>query len=162
MLTAERLRAALHYDPATGVFEWLVSRPNCRAGDVAGCPTRYGYVYVGLDGRKYMAHQLAWLWMTGAWPAIRLDHRDLDKANNRWTNLRQATRSQNGANTKVSRKSASGLKGITQDKRSGRWYAAITVNQKRRKLGGHDTAEAAHAAYVKAAAEAFGEFARAA
>ena len=74
MITAERLREALDYDSDTGLFTWRVDRYSGKnkvqvsAGEVAGCCNSDGYRWVGIDSRRYTAHRLAWLWMTGRWP----------------------------------------------------------------------------------------------
>lgn len=99
ILTQARLKELLHYDPETGVWTRLVATSNSiRIGDVAG-GVNHGYVRISVDGRKYSAHRLAFLYQTGAWPSAEVDHWNLDKADNSWGNLRGATRSQNIANT---------------------------------------------------------------
>jgi hypothetical protein len=104
-ITAERLRQLLHYDPERGVFTWL-SRPaerswNTRfAGTRAGTINGLGYVVIGILGRRYKAHRLAWLYVHGEWPGRELDHINCDKSDNRIANLRPATRSQNIARIK--------------------------------------------------------------
>lgn len=98
--------------------------------------------------------------MTGEWPADMIDHKNRDRTDNRWENLREATRSQNNANRRAS--STHGFKGATFNRRQGRWMAQTKVNGKRVYLGYYDTPEEAHAAYVAAAERYFGEFARAA
>lgn len=91
MLTAERLREVLEYDPAIGVFRWLI-KPcgQISIGDIAGCRHGEGYVQIRVIGRIYLAHRLAWLYMTGEWPISLIDHRNLDRSDNRWSNLREA------------------------------------------------------------------------
>ena len=96
--------------------------------------------------------------MKGKWCSQVIDHRDGDPSNNRWTNLRSATRSQNSANKRLYRSNACGLKGVCRE-RSG-WRATIYKNGRRRHLGNFPTPQEAHAAYVKAARKLFGEFAR--
>lgn len=164
MLTAERLRELLVYDPATGVFRWLAGGAKHSAGDVAGCVKPDGkrfYRYIGIDYRVYVAHRLAWLYMTGAWPAGEIDHRDTDGTNNRWGNLRSATRSQNAANRGAQSNSFSGLKGAFRDRR-GRWRSSIQYGGRRLHIGSFATPEEAHAAYLEKAKQLFNEFARAA
>ncbi|MCC6776684.1 MAG: HNH endonuclease [Hyphomicrobiales bacterium] len=159
----KRLRELLHYDPKTGIFTWKVTINNkTRAGAAAGCRDGHAYHLIGVDGRLYVAHRLAWLWMTGAWPEADIDHRNLDKKDNRWSNLRAATRSGNMANTGARADNTSGLKGVTWDKHRNKWLAQIRVNGKNKFLGRFECLEAAHAAYVAKAKEMFGEFARAA
>lgn len=68
-LTAERLRQIVSYDPVTGVFAWAVRRSSRAAGARAGSVDSNGYRYIKIDGRWYMAQQLAWLYVKGEWPA---------------------------------------------------------------------------------------------
>ena len=154
MLDSARLRRIVSYDPETGVFT--------RAGKVAGCRQSAGYTHVRIEGERYLAHRLAWMYVTGEWPDGDIDHANGVRSDNRWVNLRLATRSQNNANMKVNGRNLSGLKGVKFDKRDGRFYAAITIDRKTRRLGGYATAELAHAAYFAAAKEVYGDFARSA
>jgi hypothetical protein len=160
-ITRARLREVLQYDSATGEFHWLkrLSRP-IRVGDVAGALEINGYWKISIKGRQYRAHHLAWFYMTGKWCPGCIDHRDGDRANNRWDNLRRATRSQNCANRRRPRNNKCGFKGVTRME-SGRWRAAIHKLGQRHHLGTFPTPQAAHAAYMTAARKLFGEFARA-
>ena len=108
----------------------------------------------------YNEHQLAWLYMTGRWGRPTIDHRDGDVTNNRWSNLRRATASQNNANRGRPRNNTSGYKGVYRGRRPGQWCAHIGRNRRTIHLGTFPTAQAAHAAYVAAARKLFGEFAR--
>jgi hypothetical protein len=162
-LTAERLRELLHYNPETGIFTRLVrTARRVRVGDIAGSLNRGGYWQIAVDGRSYLAHRLAWFYMTGKWPTGDLDHHNLCGSDNSWTNLRQATDSQNNANRRLRSTNTSGLKGVSWSKARSKWHARIKINGKDRHLGFSDCRAAAHFAYVIAADEAFGEFARAA
>jgi hypothetical protein len=158
-VTRARLRALLRYDRETGEFHWL-KRMNgrIRAGDLAGTLTEEGYRRIWIEGRHYRAHRLAWLYITGEWCPLLIDHRDGNPSNNRWNNLRRATSSQSNANRRVPRNNACGLKGVSQDR--GRWRARIHKNGQKHHLGIFPTPQAAHAAYAKAARQLFGEFAR--
>jgi hypothetical protein len=164
-ITVERLREVLHYEPTTGVFTWLVYRGRkAKAGFVAGTTGAQGYRQIIVDGAHYKANCLAWLYMTGKWPTGDVDHRDTDRLNDKWGNLRKATRSQNAANRKRHHNNSSGFKGVhfRKDRASRPWAASIGVNYHRHHLGFFETAQEAHAAYVAAAIKHFGEFARAA
>ena len=156
-----RLLSMLVYDPLTGVFTWRVSRGGCTSGDVVGgCPNEDGYLLVKLDGRVYKAHRLAFFYMTGEWPANDIDHWDRNPANNRWTNLRPATRSQNAANGPRRINNTSGFKGVSLHKRLGKFRADIAIGGKKIYLGLFDDPAEAHAAYCAKAAELYGAFAR--
>lgn len=159
-LTAERLREALNYDPATGIFIWRIPRGGQFAGVEAGTLHVKGYITIYVDNWAYLAHRLAWLYVTGEWPPQHIDHRDTDRANNRWTNLRLATNGQNLSNRGRQANNTSGFKGVGLDKRNGRWSATIQVDGKQMRLGKFDTASEAHAAYAVAARKHRGEFAR--
>lgn len=162
-LTAERLREILHYDPETGLFTWCAHttpRHRTTGGQIAGRRQSRGYIQITIDGRCYVAHRLAWFYITGSWPAAEIDHINGIRDDNRFVNLREATRAQNMANSRRLHSNTSGFKGVSFDKRDGRWRAYIRGNQRRHHLGSFDTPEEAHAAYCAAAAELFGEFAR--
>jgi hypothetical protein len=160
-LTQARLRELLRYDPNTGQFRWRKRpSPSVRKGAIAGGVSKFArYWCITIDGRTYMAHQLAWLYRTGKWCRPMVDHRDGDRTNNRWRNLRRATSSQNNANRCVPRNNRCGFKGVGL--KAGRWCARIRKNGRLRELGAFPTPQAAHAAYVAAARKLFGEFARA-
>lgn len=159
-LTQSRLKELLRYDTETGAFTWLVSRGRlARAGDTAGSLHPNGYAYIKIAGQSYRAHRLAWLYMTGNWPLHEIDHIDGNKAHNIWSNLREATRTQNNANKGIQSNNQLGVKGV--NRRGGRYMARISIAGKLRHLGCFSTQEEAHAAYVSAAVETHGEFARA-
>jgi hypothetical protein len=163
-LTLERLRTVIHYDPLTGVFEWTTQRNNHRAlpGTSAGhYKSKRKYVIIGIYHHNYFAHRIAWLYMTGEMPTCDIDHINGDRADNRWANLRLATRSQNNANAKRRADNTSGFKGVTFNKRRNGWQAQIKLTGRNYNLGCFITPEEAHAAYRVAAAERFGQFARA-
>lgn len=167
-LTASRLREALVYDPETGLFSW---RPkpgktkherawNTRyAGSEAGATNAVGYRQVQIDGRIYLAHRLAWLYMTGEWPTDDIDHQDRVRTNNQWSNLRAATRTQNNGNAALRRDNTSGVKGVYWHQGKGKWHARIKCSGIDLSLGYHSSLRAAAAAYAKAAKDMFGEFA---
>ena len=153
ILTAERLRDLLHYDPETGVFTWRIgASKRVRAGDIAGFVNGTGYWLIGVDGRKYRAHRLAWLWVYGAWPSKDLDHIDGCRNNNRIFNLREATISENRQNQREARSNnkSSGFLGVTHHKQSNAWMARIVINGKTIHLGLFKEPEITHAAYVSA------------
>ena len=162
-ITAKRLRNLLAYDATTGIFVWRVTRSRkAPAGAVAGYVNQSGYRHIIVDGEEYKAHRLAWLHVTGKWARKRIDHADGDLNNNRFSNLREATHSQNLANSRLRRDNKVGLKGVCQERTTGRWMANINKDGRRHYLGLFDSPEEAHAAYCDAAARLHGEFARAA
>lgn len=159
-LTAERLRQLLHYDPETGVFTRPVRVSNCRIGKQAGCLRPDGYRYIGIDGDRYMAHRLAWLYATGQWPAVQIDHINGDRADNRFVNLREATNAENQRNSKRRSDNTSGFKGVHWRRHTGKWLAQIGHNGRLVYLGLFPTAKMAHAAYCEAARRLHGQFAK--
>ena len=111
-----------------------------------------------IDYVYYKAHRLIFKWMTGVDP-IQIDHRDRDRLNNRWDNLRNATQSQNQANVGAMRHNRIGLKGVKHAPSGANYIARININGRQRHLGMFSTPEAAHAAYLTAARARWGEFA---
>jgi hypothetical protein len=160
-LTAERARELLNYDPESGALTWRVRRPNgvC-VGSVAGCAQPHGYIKVSIDGVQYYAHRIIWLIMTGAIPVEFIDHLNGNRGDNRWANLREASRVDNARNSRIRKTNKCGVKGIYLCSERGDWVANIRVSGRNKTLGRFKTQEEAHAAYCAAAHEHFGEFAR--
>jgi HNH endonuclease len=98
--------------------------------------------------------------MTGSFPTAEVDHRDLDKANDAWGNLREATSSQQKCNVAVRVDNALAMKGVCATV-SG-FFAHITIEGQRKYLGHFATAAEAQAARAAAEIEMHGEFRRAA
>jgi hypothetical protein len=161
VLTAERLHSLLAYNPKTGLWVWRVTPGGrARAGAIAGSLDGCGYHAIKINRRLYLAHRLAFLYINGEWPKGEIDHVNHDRADNQWSNLREATHSQNLGNQGAYKNNRSGYKGVTWQKRDRKWQAQIQVGGKSHHLGHYDTAEAAHAAYCRAAIKHFGQFAR--
>jgi hypothetical protein len=158
-LSRSTLRKYLKYDPASGEFRWRVARPGVPAGSIAGHKSAGGYTSIKLHDVDYKAHRLAYLYMTGKWPKHDIDHIDNRKQNNRWANLREATRMQNLMNIPVHKDNPSGYKGVSWDKQSKLWRARIFHNGQAKHLGLFTGIEEASKAYNKAAKDIFGEFA---
>lgn len=162
MLTHERLRDVLSYDPSTGVFTWLLDTGKKRmVGNVAGYLAPDGRVSLRIDGTLYRAHRLAWFHVHGAWPSNEIDHVNGNPADNRLSNLREASHQQNMANRKRAKHNASGVKGVYFNKQCGKWRASIRVDGRNRHIGHFADKHAAGQAYLKAATEIFGDFATA-
>lgn len=159
-LSQEDIKAILDYDPGTGVFRWKIQQSNSiKSGDVAGYIDD-GYRKISIFGAEYKAHRVAWVWMTGEWPVDQVDHRNRDRSDNRWSNLRQATTAENKQNQKIYKNNTSGLTGVTFDKKSKKWLARIGVCGVRKYLGSFDDASSAFAAYTvaKASLHSFNPF----
>lgn len=124
-LSSSLLRRLLHYDPDTGEFMWLESPRKGWAGkSTKGSPTTGGYLQILVLGHPYRAHRLAWLYMTGVWPIGEIDHRNRDRTDNRWDNLREVCRSAQCRN-RGSKVGVSGVRGVTPLSGGG-WATQIT------------------------------------
>lgn len=162
-LSHKRLREVLDYDPLTGEFSWrdrLGSGGHNRQKDRdAGSVRADGYRYIFIDYVAYVAARLAFFWMMGRWPRGQMDHKNRDRSDDRWSNLREATPTQNQGN-KINRNNALGLKGVCWEASRHKFKAYIEVAGRSVNLGRFDTAEEAQAAYAEAAQKYFGKFAR--
>jgi HNH endonuclease/AP2 domain/Putative oxidoreductase C terminal domain len=155
-ITALDARKAFSYDEHSGVLTWLISTGKAKVGKQAGYLNRTGYLIIRLNGAQISAHRLAWLIKTGRQPKISIDHIDGVKTNNRWSNLREATWSQQNVNKPTLRTNTSTAKGV--NKHQGKWQARIGIGKQRIYLGVFDRIEDAAAAYDAAAKRYFGEF----
>jgi hypothetical protein len=167
-LSKELLRERLDYDPLTGIFKW---RPRCNYPDnwntkYAGKPAGYlsgkGYILIRLtiNGERgsYLASRLAFIYMVGECPPL-VDHKDRNRQNDRWENLRGATRFENAHNSAMQSNNKSGFKGVDYRKERGKWRAMICVNRRPIHLGFFSSPEEAHAAYCAAAEKYHRDFA---
>jgi len=146
------IASALSYDPETGVLTWK-RKPNRRivVGSVAGRIDSWGYVSIKVDGKLHKAHRIAFLIMEGEFPKDQVDHINGDWADNRWRNLRKASRAENMQNIAgPTARNTSGFLGVTRDRRRSGWIAQIVVNKRRHHLGSFKTPEDAHQAYLDA------------
>lgn len=132
MLTQEELKQKLLYDPKTGVFTWRDVTRNVKEGTVAGWATTKGYVAIQVNGTSYLAHRLAWLYVTGSWPVSEIDHKNRVRNANMFNNLRPATHMQNSTNRALS---VSGTPGVVWYKPLEKWRALIRVGKKKVHLG---------------------------
>ncbi len=156
-LTQVQLKELLDYEPTTGEFRWKPrpgSSSNRKAGDVAGCNMKDGYRMIRIFKNGYLAHRLAYLYMTGSFPAELLDHINGVRSDNRWSNLRDVSTRENFQNKKCHRggnlPGASYCPYLNKNKP---WLAQIQINKKKKSLGLYPTEQLAHEAYIKACAE---------
>jgi hypothetical protein len=160
-LTHEKLVEHLHYDRKTGIFVWRVCLSNsARVGKIAGYEHSGGRWMIGISGTYIYAHRLAWFYVTGSWPLHEIDHINGRPSDNRFVNLREATRSQNAKNLGKRRDNTSGMTGVTWDQCMLRWHARIMVDGTMLRLGYFIKKADAGRAYKAAAKQNFGEFAR--
>lgn len=132
MLTQERLKELLHYNPDTGIFTWIDLKTKRRKlNPVAGFSDK-GYIRIDIGKDKYRAHRLAWLYVYGEWPKKDIDHINHIRSDNRIENLRDVTAQQNHNNRSATKRSKSGVNGVSFE---GKWRARIYVDKKQVNLG---------------------------
>jgi hypothetical protein len=151
MLTQERLKELFSYSPNTGEFTRIkaIAAPNATLGTIAGSLDKYdGYIKIKVDGIKYKAHRLAFLYMEGAFPPKCVDHINGIRSNNSWYNLRKATYSENAQNRSNRRETSSNLLGVSWRASRQTWVARIMVDGKSKVIGSFKTKEEAHEAYL--------------
>lgn len=159
MITQEELHSRYHYNPETGVVtRKKQTSSRALAGSHVGTLRSDGYLKVSIDGVGYLLHRLIWFYVHGRWPTNLIDHINLDRKDNRLSNLREANRSENYCNSGCRSHSTTGLKGVSPNGK--RWMAKISFNHVVTYLGTYDTPEEAHQAYVAASSKHHGEFGR--
>src|ERR1700736_539411 len=141
MITQERLKELLHYDAETGGFTWRMNKGPFLAGDVAGRTVAKGkYPRIGIDGDRYIASRLAWLYITGKWPVHVMDHIDGNPLNTRFANLRDVMQSKNCFNAGKRSHNTTGYQGVFKDNRNrpGVYFSQTRINGKQTYLGHSD------------------------
>lgn len=149
MITQARLKELLHYNPVTGLFVRRVSRGSVKAGALAGYTGDKGYTLINIDGRRYKAHRLVFLYMVNCIPD-EVDHRNQIKADNGWSNLRASNRTDNARNMPLSVRNTTGVTGVTWRPRQKKWVARITLDGRRVQLGRFDRFSEAATARLQA------------
>lgn len=146
-----RARSLLSYEPETGLFRWIArAARNTRIGAVAGRKAAGRYVDIGIDGRLIGAHRLAWMFVHGEIAEGHvIDHINGDPTDNRISNLRLATPSQNLQN-RHRPGGANPVVGVTWDKHRQRWRADIKIGSKCVTLGRFVSISEAMAAHSEA------------
>lgn len=170
----EMMRQVLGYNSETGELVWKPRPVEMFASEWAwkvfrktreGClaftsKNGAGYLHGSVMGHHVQAHRVAWVIYFGRWPAGQIDHINNDRSDNRLSNLREATNSQNHMNKPKTAANTSGYKGVSRTKCGKRWRARIKVMGKMKQVGEFSCIEEAASAYAEAAARLHGEFAR--
>lgn len=158
MITEQRLKELLRYDPDTGQFVWIVAKGKYKPGKIAGSSWKGQYQRIVLDRRIYLSHSLAFLYMTGRMPR-QIDHVDRNGNNNKWSNLREATKEQNAQNKDLTARNSSGYIGVYRCSTTKRWAAQVRGFGKVHWVGRFDTPSEAALARDRFAKTVHGGFA---
>jgi len=149
-LTQKELKKLLSYDPLTGIFTWEIGISNrITIGSTAGSLDSLGYHRIGIYSKLYTAHRLAFLYVLGKFPKGQVDHKDHNRSNNIWDNLREVTHQDNSKNHTLRNTNTSGTTGV-ELRANGGWLARIMVDGKHIHLGVFDDIEDAIEARRKA------------
>lgn len=159
-ILAIRIRELFDYEQDTGNFvrKFQANCADGKPGSIAGSLKKDGRIWIRIDGIKYTAHRLAWLYMTGSWPTDMIDHKDLNRENNAWSNLREATNSTNKMNTGPQTNNKLGIKNV-HALPNGSFKASVGKDKQYHQKIFKDCASAAQWAEQKRR-ELHGEFAR--
>ena len=162
-LTQEKLKIKVHFDPNSGIFtkpKKIDKYGRISGGFNIGSINKVGngigkkYQKISVDGKAYLGHRLAWLYIYGNWPKNQIDHIDGNSLNNSINNLRDVSRIENSQNIRSpSSNNKTGYLGVFLHKQTGKYRTRIMVNKKIVELGLFKNPEDAHAAYINAKRE---------
>lgn len=162
-LTQEYLKECLDYNPDTGSFTWK-ERPADHFKDLkgfrihkarfankeAGTIGSQGYSHIFINKKSYRLQRLAWLYCYGYMPLLFVDHINGIRSDNRLSNLREVSNTENIKNGKKRKNNTSGVQGVSWHQKAGKWMAQIMVDRKSVYLGLHETLSAAISARKEA------------
>lgn len=152
-------RSLYHYDPDTGDFTYKQHRgPNAKIGDVAGSVNSEGYRQITVYGKRIVASRLAYMmYYDKILPSnVFVDHINGNKGDNRISNLREASNSENQKNVGVRKHNKLGLRGVSYDHSCGKYIARY----KSKVLGVFDDPKKASDAYEDEVRMRYGDFYR--
>lgn len=133
-ITHDEIKARFDYNPDTGILTHKTTIGGVKVGSIAGTKNNAGHLYIGLNYKTVAVHRVAWFWMTGVWPE-NVDHKNRVRADNIWTNLREATHSKNMRNCKVQKNCKSKVTGVSWSGSAKQWRANIYTDEGRTHLG---------------------------
>ena len=146
------------FDYKDGNLIWKApTSPRVKIGDIAGHLNPTGYISIGVEGKLYLGHRLIYLYHNGYFPSY-IDHIDGNRSNNKIDNLRNATKSQNQMNIRLSTRNKSGTKGVSWDKKNKKWIVCVRVESKTYRLGYFDDKELARSVAIEATNKIHNEF----
>jgi len=149
----ELLRKLLRYEPETGKLFWR-ERPvemfaaerackswNTRWTDKEAFTAigKWGYCVGRIQSQGFRAHRVAWALHYGSWPEGHIDHINGVRADNRASNLRDVSRSENMRNAKIPSTNKSGILGVHWDTVNSQWRASINITGRTVNLGRYST-----------------------
>ena len=134
-MNVQILKEYVSYNPTNGKFICIKTSGSRKIGKTAGCKTTNGYLVFQIKGTLYLAHRLAWLYMTGKWPDNHIDHINFKKDDNSWKNLRGVNQTENNQHLQIKKTNKSGTTGVWKPKNYKKWLAEIIHNKKRHYLG---------------------------
>lgn len=148
MIDQKTLKLHIHYDKITGSFTWLrKNKTGTKRLPEAGSVSKVsGYRQIRINYELYYAHRLAFLYVDGRFPEYLVDHINMNRSDNRWSNIRHATKSINGKNRQMQANNTSGYNGVVFDKRSRKWVAQMKCSGANIHIGSFDSKEDAAAA----------------
>ena len=150
------IKSKLNYDPETGIFTWK----RKKVSNTAGYLQKDGYIRFNFNNKHFRAHTLAWLYMYGEYPSQHIDHINGNPSDNRISNLRLCTRSQNMHNRKVNKTNKLGIKGVCWNKRIKKFHVQISLNGKVNHIGYFEDLELAELVAIESRIKFHKEFAR--
>lgn len=156
MLSQERLKELVSYNPDTGTLYWNTARKGVAKG-LAGCTRKGGYSVIRIDGALYLSHRIIFFLVKDEWPVEFIDHINGDKSDNRWNNLRCASPSENGCNRLLT---SQGVYEIVRKGRPGVWFSPVIEKDGRKYSSTFRKKEDAIEWRKNKERELFGEFRR--
>lgn len=166
-LSIDELRELVDYDQFTGVLRWkwrynlhpqAVTWNERNAGNAIVGRDSKGYIVAQVYKQPYRAHRVAWAHHYGKWPILNLDHINGIKTDNRIENLREATVAQNGHNVGLTKRNASGVRGVFWHRGAKKWQASIHYLGQDIYLGLHEKLEDAAKRRREAEIQYYGEY----
>lgn len=128
MITQERLKELLRYEPETGKFYWKVGGTNqVKIGMQAGHMGNRRYGVIKIDSKNYSIHKLVWLYHHGCMPNKLIDHINGNTHDNRIENLRLCDYKENARNRRISSTNTTGVKGLGINKNKGYCYYRVDL-----------------------------------